>query len=275
MKKSGLKKRGVYKFIIIAAVLFCIIRVALYDGITVRNTVIKASQVGENKTFAVISDLHSVLHGNSQEKLISELDSIHPDAVFMTGDIADDKNPFTGTATLLENIAKRYDCYYVTGNHERWVEYSDDIKAMFAEYGVCVLDDKSEPIDIGKGIRLFGIDDPLYYSDTNEFLKSLNGYTPSDEYFDILLSHRPEFFDMYISLGFDLTISGHAHGGQVRLPFLLNGLYAPNQGFFPEYAGGLYKDNGRYMLVSRGLMKNEIPRVFNPPELWVLELVRD
>ncbi|MDO4733224.1 MAG: metallophosphoesterase, partial [Bacillota bacterium] len=89
----------------------------------------------------------------------------------------------------------------------------------------------------------------------------------------ILLSHRPECTAFYESSGFDLELSGHAHGGQLRIPGLLNGLYAPNQGFFPKYAGGLYQLGKTSLLVSRGLCKSRLPRVFNRPELAIIELL--
>ena len=89
----------------------------------------------------------------------------------------------------------------------------------------------------------------------------------------VLLSHRPELTELYRGSGFDLVVSGHAHGGQVRVPLLLNGLYAPNQGFFPQYAGGLYDLDGTALAVSRGLSISRLPRVFNPPEAVVIDLV--
>ena len=88
----------------------------------------------------------------------------------------------------------------------------------------------------------------------------------------MLLSHRPELVDIYRGSGFDLVVSGHAHGGQVRIPGLVNGLFAPCQGWFPQYAGGVYALGSTTLVVSRGLCRNELPRVFNRPELVVLTL---
>ena len=92
--------------------------------------------------------------------------------------------------------------------------------------------------------------------------------------FTLLLAHRPEFFDVYTQYDFDLVLSGHAHGGQWRIPGLINGLFSPNQGWFPKYAGGRYGEDGTIMIVSRGLANNvgAIPRIFNPPELVVVEI---
>jgi predicted MPP superfamily phosphohydrolase len=93
-----------------------------------------------------------------------------------------------------------------------------------------------------------------------------------DEIYTILLSHRPELTEQYRDSGFDLVLAGHAHGGQVRIPGLINGLFAPDQGFFPSYAGGRYTLGETVMIVSRGLCRNAIPRVFNPPELVIVDL---
>jgi len=258
-----------------AAFLFLFIRIALYDGLVVREYMIGTSLVTEPHTFVLLTDLHATYYGTNQLKLISTIERYAPEAIFLAGDIADDKRDFEGTAVLLETLCVRYPCYYVTGNHERWVDYTDDIKSLMRSCGVNVMDETSGPIIIGGGeIRLFGVDDPLFYKDISGYQTCLNALDVSDETFDLLLAHRPEFYSEYLAAGLDLTLCGHAHGGQVRIPFLLNGLYAPNQGYFPDYAGGLYQsEEGKSMIVSRGLMKDELPRIFNPPELCVILIV--
>ena len=91
--------------------------------------------------------------------------------------------------------------------------------------------------------------------------------------FKILLAHRPELIELYKKFSFDLVLSGHSHGGQMRVPFILNGLYAPNQGLFPKYAGGSYKHNSMIHIVSRGASFNpRLPRVFNPPEIVIIDI---
>lgn len=271
--RNDKKNRGCGRFLLALAVLFIVIRLALYDGLTVRNYEIESENVTEEYTFVVLTDLHSTYYGDEQEQLADTIAEYSPDAVFLVGDIADDKaeREFGGTAVLLDKIADEYPCYYVTGNHECWLEYTDDIHGMFEEYGVTVLCGGS--IDLGGGIVLHGLDDPTFYGGSEEFLAELDGMAVSDDSFDILLSHRPEYAETYAEHGFDLTLSGHAHGGQVRIPLLMNGLYAPNQGWMPKYAGGLYDFGSAKVIVSRGLMIDDIPRVFNPPELVVVKVV--
>lgn len=267
-QKSGKTKKAL-KFLAAAAGVVILIRIALYDGLTVKNYYLSSPLVEKDHTFVLITDLHSTYYGENQGLLIEKIARYSPEAVFLSGDIADDKRDFDGTEALLTQLSEKYPCYYVTGNHECWVEYTDDIKGLIDGCGVTVLSDKT--LDFGDNIRLFGVDDPLFYSD-GEFHNTLSGFKPDEGHYDILLSHRPEFAEEYAKYGFDLTLSGHAHGGQVRLPIILNGLYAPNQGWFPKYAGGEYTFDGGVTIVSRGLMIDDLPRIFNPPELVVITI---
>ncbi|MBR5252994.1 MAG: metallophosphoesterase family protein [Clostridia bacterium] len=264
------RKRNIARisFLVCAALIFVFLRAALYDGLTVSSYTVKSPAVTASHTFAVITDLHSTYYGENQSELCEMIAEYSPEAIFFVGDIAEDKRNFEGTAALLEQIAHLYPCYYVAGNHERWVDYTDDIFALFSEYGVITIGEKT--VDLGDGILLHGIDDPSFYKSTDEFLTLLSSIETSDNSLDILLSHRPEFAEQYAALGFDLTLCGHAHGGQVRLPFITGGLYAPHQGLFPKYACGRYDFDNSTVIVSRGLMRDELPRVFNPPELVIL-----
>ena len=153
---------------------------------------------------------------------------------------------------------------------------------MFRRYGVTVLAGTWSDLTVrGETIRVFGVDDPEgFEAAPGEAVPA--GWLEQWEtcragleegMVSVLLSHRPELTELYRGSGFDLVVSGHAHGGQVRVPLLLNGLYAPNQGFFPQYAGGLYDLDGTALAVSRGLSISRLPRVFNPPEAVVIDLV--
>ena len=268
------KQRGCGTFLLVSAVLLLLIRSALYDGLVVREYTVTSPYVTGAHTYALLTDLHSTVYGEAQEVLADKIRESAPEAVFFSGDIADDKEGFYGTALLLEQLAGM-ECWYVTGNHERWVDYTDNIKALFEQYGVTVLSGSS--VLLGDGVRLWGIDDPLFYEDTNAYLAALRelGEQADGEFCDVLLSHRPEFASIYADCGFDVTLCGHAHGGQVRFPLFVNGLYAPNQGWFPEHAGGRYDFDGGCVIVSRGLVKNDLPRVFNPPELVILHVNED
>lgn len=270
LKNSDKKKKHTLKSILaLSATAFAIVRVALYDGLTVRNYEIQTPLVSNKHTFALVTDLHSTLYGREQSELIDAIAKYSPEAVFFSGDIADDKRDFAPTKLLLTKLSGKYPCYYVAGNHERWVEFTDDIKKLIEDCGVNVVSDKS--VYIGDNIMLYGLDDPLYYSDRN-FKSVISSVEIDGECYNILLSHRPEYAECYTSHGFNLTLCGHAHGGQVRLPLVLNGLYAPHQGWFPKYAGGSYNLNGGHVVVSRGLMKNDLPRVFNSPELVIVTI---
>lgn len=271
-EKRSKRKRSCVLWLLTVAAFLVFVRIALRDDLTVRHYEVESAQVTGNHTFVVLTDLHSTYYGENQEELVSVIVRYEPEAIFLVGDIADDKQDrgFDGTSVLLAHIASKYPCYYVTGNHERWLTYTDDIHNMFEEYGVTVL--RGDAVELGNGITVYGVDDPLFYERQSGFSEALGEIPVSDEKFDILLSHRPEYAETYARHGFDLTFSGHAHGGQVRIPFLFNGLYAPNQGWFPDYAGGRYDFENGTLIVSRGLMRDDLPRVFNPPEMVVVEV---
>lgn len=229
----------------------------------------------------LITDLHSCKYGEKQQELINAVIGQEPDLILLGGDIFDDKFADTNTEHLLQGIADRYPCYYVTGNHEYWSgrEKFDSKMAILEKYEIPVLDGKLVTLTINEtDINIAGVDDPDVYmlDETESFqaqLEEVKNLSDNGNY-TILLSHRPEFFDLYTEYGFSLVLSGHAHGGQWRLPGLLNGLLAPDQGFFPRYAGGMYERDNTTMVVSRGLAREStpVPRVFNRPELVVVEL---
>ena len=142
---------------------------------------------------------------------------------------------------------------------------------MFRSYGVTVLEGDSKILDFeGQKIRISGADNSLPLEQYKACCENAG-----DDIFTVFMSHRPDLVDIYSGRGFDLVVSGHAHGGQVIIPHIMNGLYAPNQGIFPKYAGGRYTlaDGKTEMIVSRGLCKNILPRVFNPPEVVVIDIV--
>ena len=226
-----------------------------------------------------ISDLHSSDYGKNGIELIKAMKDISPDVVVMTGDILDNRAPNGECFRFLRMIASLYKCYYVSGNHEVYTHRVDAIKAKLISYGIRVLEGENETVSIGEqNIVIGGVSDPIESPDRQGRLwedqltdcgKDLGG----DE-FSVLLSHRPELISYYEETPFDLVLTGHAHGGQVIIPKLINGLYAPHQGFLPKYAGGEYvMANGGKMIVSRGLSKYVRPRIFNRPELVLVTLM--
>ncbi|MDE5792514.1 MAG: metallophosphoesterase, partial [Oscillospiraceae bacterium] len=118
-----------------------------------------------------------------------------------------------------------------------------------------------------------GVEDPVS-SNFNKQFKQIQELLKNNNNYKILLSHRPELFEDYVTANFDLVLAGHAHGGQWRIPVILNGLYAPDQGLFPKFAGGFYQKENTTMIVSRGLAREStrIPRIYNQPELVVIDL---
>ena len=229
---------------------------------------------------AQVSDLHNTEFGEANEKLISMLSQTDPDIIVITGDLIDSRHTDLNIALeFCSNIIKIAPVYYITGNHEARVPEYSDLKMGLEKAGVIVLEnEKTELSREGERITLIGLDDPSFREDylfgdaasvsasaLSELLNESDGYT-------ILLAHRPELFDVYVDAGVDLVFSGHAHGGQFRLPFI-GGLVAPNQGFFPKYDAGLFSAENTTMIVSRGVGNSIIPvRFNNRPEMVVAEL---
>jgi predicted MPP superfamily phosphohydrolase len=265
--------------VLIGIMLIGIAIIALWHGIIIRNYTDMSAKITADIRLVVITDLHSSIYGKEQKGLINMIVKQDPDLILLAGDIADDKVAHTGTKLLLQAIGKKYPCFYVTGNHEFWSGEIDSIRAMIRSYGVTILAGDSKIISIrSQKLRICGIDDPDRYLQADATPDWQTQYlscndTAGDEVYSILLSHRPEFTDLYAESNFDLVVSGHAHGGQVRIPGLINGLYVPQQGWFPRYAGGKYELKHTNLIISRGLSKNlRLPRVFNPPELVIIDL---
>lgn len=244
---------------------------------------IKSEQLPESFQgfrIAQISDLHNAEIGKENVKLLELIEKAQPDIIVITGDIIDSYHTDIETSlAFVEKVVEIAPCYYVTGNHE--ARLTRDVFRNFEEkiklYGVEVLHDKEVLLQRdGEHISLAGLDDPSFaskhngirYSNLTNRIKEL--YT--EDSFQILLSHRPELFQTYVDAEVDLAFSGHAHGGQFRIPFI-GGILAPNQGFFPEYDEGLFTENQTSMVVSRGIGNSLFPfRFNNRPEVVVVEL---
>lgn len=229
---------------------------------------------------AQVSDLHNAQMGKDNEKLLSILRQSQPDIIVITGDMVDSCHTDIEIALRFARDAMDIaPCYYVTGNHEvRISDYTALISGLESA-GVTVL--RNQSIELrrnGESIRLIGVDDPSFRAgyllgDSQAVIaNALSQLTVDGDGYAILLSHRPELFDTYAQSGVDLVFSGHAHGGQFRLPFI-GGLVAPNQGLCPKYDAGLYTQGATNMLVSRGIGNSIIPiRFNNRPEIIIAEL---
>ena len=240
------------------------------------------SKMSGSIRIALITDLHSCTYGKEEASLIDAVNAQSPDLVLFGGDICDDVLPNDNTESLLKGISSRYPCYYVTGNHEYWSHDINTILNLFRSYHVTILDGTFDTVEInGQPVNICGITDPdvTAYTDSgygvHDQLEALKN-AGKNNYYTILLAHRPELIDEYAKYDFDLVLTGHAHGGQWRIPGVLNGLYAPNQGLFPKYAGGNYEVGDLTMIVSRGLAREStpVPRIFNRPELVILDINR-
>lgn len=232
-------------------------------------------------TIAQISDLHNKNFGEFQDKLIDELAEIDPDIILITGDIIDRRHYDLEIALdLVKGAAKIAPVYYVTGNHEAWSDQYEITKTWLIEKGAIFMDDRDVILKRGEaGIKLCGVSDPDFLTTTYEQGNDVSKITKQlatwkkDDSFNILLTHRPELFDLYADNNLDLVFAGHAHGGQVRIPFI-GGFVAPDQGFFPKYISGPYEKNGTTMYVSSGLGNSLIPvRINNRPEILVVTLL--
>ena len=213
---------------------------------------------------AHVSDLH-----NSWlwEQAIKQLQKAQPDIICITGDMVDaNRTDIDIALAFAAEAVKIAPCYYVTGNHEtaltmaEFAELTDGLSAL----GVCVLDD--EEVFLTKGDAIVSLVGHSWgLTDRIAELTDFGGYS-------ILLSHQPEDFSNYVAAKYDLVLSGHAHGGQFRIPFL-GGLYAPGQGIFPGYDGGLYTMGETDMVVSRGIGNSSFPiRFNNQPEVVLIIL---
>ena len=228
---------------------------------------------------AQVSDLHNAKFGDGNQRLLEMLREAEPDMIAITGDLIDSRKTNIAVAlAFAKEAVKIAPCYYVSGNHEARVSEYQDLKTGLEAARVTVLDDAQVKIETsGESITVIGVNDPSFHADylTDDATVidgKLSELAVEDAGFTILLSHRPELFDTYVAHDMDLVLTGHAHGGQFRLP-LIGGLVAPNQGLFPKYDAGLYSEGDTNMIVSRGIGNSIIPvRFNNRPEVVLIEL---
>lgn len=229
---------------------------------------------------AVVSDVHNAEFGKNNSKLVELIKKENPDMIAITGDLVDSNRTDLEIAIkLVQQLVEIAPCYYVTGNHEAWMkEQYQELEKRMIEEGVVVLRDSViQLIKDNEKIQIVGLDDPDFtdrdsYVQESMLQTKLSNMSLSDDYC-ILLSHRPETFEAYVSEKIDLVLSGHAHGGQFRLPFI-GGIIAPNQGLFPKFDAGEYSKENTTMIVSRGIGNSIIPvRFNNRPEVIIIEMI--
>lgn len=263
----------------VLAILVALTLIALNERLILRTYTVVSPKLTAEVRLAVVTDFHS---SDNADDVVAMVTSCAPDAVLMVGDMFDDdiaNRPTERTLLLMRQLSAQYPCYYVSGNHEAWTGEMDALYQQTEEAGVTVLRMSSGVLTVrGQRIALCGVPDPYEMvlsgaPDTEEQLRqALEDVDSAD--FTVLLAHRPELLAKYAQFPLDLVVSGHAHGGQVRIPGVLNGLYAPNQGWFPKLAGGAYTQDGTTLIVSRGLaVRTRLPRIFNRPEVVLVRCV--
>lgn len=281
------KSKRIVVCAVVAAVLLALVIWIAWGNQAVEQTVYTITSKDIPESFhgyriAQVSDLHNTQIGRDNEKLLALLRESDPDIIAFTGDLIDYYHTDIDVAVrFAEEAMKIAPCYFVSGNHEARESDYPLLKEELAKLGVVLLENKTERLERnGESISLLGVDDPMIFEERSsasfaQIMRS-NLYFLSDEAsYTILLSHRPELLEVYSESQMDLVLTGHAHGGQFRLPFV-GGLLVPNQGWFPKYDAGLFTEGSTQMIISRGIGNSLFPfRVNNRPELVLVELMHE
>lgn len=248
---------------------------------------IKSEKITRECTFVLLSDLHSKSFGEQNEKLIRKIEELSPDGILAAGDMLTSHRgeKYQTAANLLGRLKEKYPVYYGMGNHEhRMALYPDEFNNLYETYTESLKQSGIEPL-INESVELpfanisiCGLQlDRCYYRKfriypmPGTYLADMLGEAKRDK-FQILIAHNPDYFENYAEWGADLVVSGHVHGGLMRLP-VLGGVVSPKLTLFPKYDGGRYEKENSVMILSRGLGTHTLPiRIFNPGELAVIRL---
>lgn len=273
------------KILFIAAIAIVLVAWTVWSNVTVGTThyTVTSNRLPasfDHYKIVIVSDVHNAEFGVNNSWLIRQIKKESPDIIAITGDLVDSsKTDIEIAGKLVHQLVEIAPCYYVTGNHEAWLgSQYQELENKLLDESVVTLHDNAVPLTKDhETIQLVGLDDPDF-TDRDASIQAsmleskINSMNLSGSYC-ILLSHKPEAFDAYVTENMDLVLSGHAHGGQFRLPFV-GGIIAPNQGLFPKYDAGMYSENNTTMIVSRGIGNSIIPvRFNNRPEIVSVELI--
>lgn len=285
--KKRLPKRALISALFILLLILIIWTIWCNSALMISTTTVSSSRIPsvfDGFRITQVSDLHNAVFGKDNAELLQALSECEPNIIVMTGDLVDVKHTNIDIALAFAKGATQIaSTYYITGNHEACLPQYDELKTGLESIGVVVLEDASMQLEYkDEAITLIGLSDPSFTIKEDIFGEvpamvdtKLRGLIGDKDDYTILLSHRPELFETYVNCGVDLVLSGHAHGGQFRLPFI-GGLVAPNQGLFPQYDAGIYTKGDTNMIVSRGLGNSIIPiRFNNRPEIVLLELIAE
>lgn len=273
--------------VLIALVVFFVI-VMIIDGnrFVIKEYTLRTDKVDKEYTLALLADLHNRSYGEDNAKLLGAVEQLKPDMVLCAGDMLTAKpgKPYAAALAFMKELAKNYPVFYGIGNHEyRMKLYREDYGNAYEEYTGALTDAGIQVLDNGtavfKDFVITGASiERKYYKRfqktvmQKEYLPEALGEVSKDNY-HILLAHNPEYFDEYAAWGPDLVVSGHVHGGIMRLP-VLGGVISPKLVLFPKYDGGLFTKDSTTMILSRGLGMHTLPiRIFNPGELVVIHLL--
>jgi len=274
---------------IICAIMIVCAWFMLYDSnrFVVRTHKITDERIRRPLRAVVLADLHNKCYGKENERLLEAVRACSPDCIIIAGDMITAKpgKSFEPALHVLRELAKEYPVYYGNGNHEHrlklypcsYGDMAEKYEAALREIGIERMVNSHVFLQ-SHGIVIYGSEiDKFYYKRFRvpfmepDYLDQLLG-RPDPDVYNVLIAHDPDYFPRYAEWGADLTVSGHVHGGIVRIPFLGKGIASPNIRLFPRYDGGLFYEQGRTMLLSRGLGIHTIPfRLFNPGELWVVD----
>lgn len=280
------KKIFIIVFLILVVVLFLVRLQIDANVIQISRFSLESSKIPKSfdgYKIVHISDLHSKEFGKDNKSLIEKITQEKPDIVVLTGDmVSANETDYTVFFSLVSELTQKYKVYFIPGNHEQALNLKEksEIITYLEDRGVDVLDNEVAIIKSGdEEINLYGLwYSNKYYSENDEYIldeeliSELIGEAHEDSY-NILLSHNPRYFLTYAQWGADLTLSGHVHGGMVRIPFV-GAIFSPDEGFFPKYDAGLYtEESGKSIVVSRGLGSGSRGfRLFNRPDLVVITL---
>ena len=273
-------------FAIFAVVIFWVV---LFDTnrFVVRHHQVHSPKITKPCRAVVLSDLHNKKYGKDNEHLITAIKELNPDFVLVAGDMVTSrkKAPIREAVKLLQQLQETYPIYYGVGNHEhrlfhiakKYGTVGQEYLSALTENGIAPISNDSKVI-ADSNIRVYGLDiSGDYYERFQKkamdeaYIQSLLG-KPDGNCFNILLAHNPEYFPAYAQWGADLTVSGHVHGGIIKVPLINRGFISPAFTLFPKYDGGVFAEEGAEMVLSRGLGTHSIPvRLFNPGELWCVE----
>ena len=278
---------------VLSIIIIICIWVMLYDGsrFVVSEYSFQDKRLRRKTRVVVLADLHNKRYGKNNERLVEAIRTCRPDMILVAGDLPTAKPgaKLDVAIHLLEELARDYPIYYGNGNHEHRMKlYPEKNGDMAKEY-----DEALKRLNVNllvnahmeladRGITIYGSEiDKFYYKRFKiqhmepDYMGHILGQ-PVQETYNILLAHNPDYFPQYAAWGADLVLSGHVHGGLVRIPFIKKGVVSPNVRFFPEYDGGLFRREKSTMLLSRGLGMHTIPvRLFNPGEVLVIDLDKE